>query len=140
MSDYGKSSVSMVDAFLLASAMESNAKKQVLTMSAPPYAQTGEFQLFLKNVEANVEENLGYMFIVLDKHLYRPGDKVSGKIYFELYIPSESTQVNVKFEGRETVPESCFKALGQKYGAEMSASYKEKLKQERSRKSMRQSQ
>jgi hypothetical protein len=35
-----------------------------------------------------VNEKIGYMFMVLEKDWYRPGEKVSGKIFFELFMHS----------------------------------------------------
>jgi hypothetical protein len=44
-----------------------------------------EFQNFIDSNNAMIQANEGYMFIVLDKDYYHPGEMVHGSIFFELY-------------------------------------------------------
>jgi hypothetical protein len=44
------------------------------------------------------------MFIVLDKEWYRPGDRVEGRVYFELFTHSYQTELSIRLEGKEQFP------------------------------------
>lgn len=52
-----------------------------------------------------IQANEGYMFIVLDKDYYLPGEMVNGSVFFELYNISLQTNLMIKFEGYELVSE-----------------------------------
>ena len=44
------------------------------------------------------------MFMILDKEWYRPGERVSGKIFFELFVHSYQTDLVIRLEGKEQFP------------------------------------
>lgn len=88
-----KSEMSMVDAFLMSSAVKENAKNHVYKV--PSYAveqskKSGissivetqrsalimgsqEFRIMSKEFKPNHSENLGYMMVLCDKEWYTPG-------------------------------------------------------------------
>ena len=44
-----------------------------------------DFKYFIDKVQPTVNKDVGYMFIVLDRENYSPGDTVNGTVYFELF-------------------------------------------------------
>ena len=49
--------------------------------------------------EPTKSENVGYMFIVLDREWYLPGQTVEGRVFFDLFIPSLQNKLMLKLEG-----------------------------------------
>jgi hypothetical protein len=78
---------SMMDNMLLASALNSDVKKQSLMATIPDYVCSPQFAEFVKKVNAGINDNMGYMFLVLDKEWYRPGELVEGIILMDFFLP-----------------------------------------------------
>ncbi len=78
---------SMLDGLLMASALNSDVKRQTMLATIPEYVMTTQFVEFVKKVNAGINENLGYMFLVLDKDWYRPGELVEGIIFMDFFLP-----------------------------------------------------
>lgn len=64
-----------------------------------------------------IQANEGYMFIVLDKDYYLPGEMVNGSVFFELYNISLQTNLMIKFEGYELVSERLERKIRQSENA-----------------------
>lgn len=47
---------------------------------------------------------MGYMFIIIDKEVYFPGDEVKGSVFFELFNISFQNRLIIEFKGVEIVP------------------------------------
>ncbi len=51
-----------------------------------------------------VNKDVGYMFILLDRDAYAPGETVYGSVYFELFRIGYQTKMIIQFEGSESLP------------------------------------
>ena len=47
---------------------------------------------------------MGYMFIIVDKEVYYPGDEIKGSVFFELFNISFQNRLWIEFKGVEIVP------------------------------------
>ena len=123
-----KSQMSLVDAFLMSSAVKDKARN--LVCKVPSYAAgaikaqqnnneleshvdastammavgTQEFLEMCTEFSPSHSDNVGYMFIVLDKEWYLPGQTVEGRVFFDLFIPCFQNKLMLKLEGNETFP------------------------------------
>ncbi len=52
----------------------------------------------------SMNDNVGYMFVVVDRDWYWPGQVVEGKIFFETFLPCFQNKLMIKFEGVESFP------------------------------------
>ena len=77
--------VSMLDGFLMGSLVASKERREALEKELPEYSEEPSFQKFLTEVNAAESPKMGYMFIVLDKKFYHPGEVVSGAIFLESF-------------------------------------------------------
>jgi hypothetical protein len=66
-----RSQLSIVDGLLLSSVVKEKVKN--LISPVPEYINSPEFEDFKIKFEPYINENVGYMFVVLDKEWYRPG-------------------------------------------------------------------
>src|SRR5688572_5537551 len=103
-----QSSVSMLDGLLMSSALNSQVKKQTLLSKIPDYVGTPLFTEFLKKVDASLNDNVGYMFCVLNKEQYRPGELIEGRIFLDCFIPSFQNKLMIKLEAAELFPQKHF--------------------------------
>lgn len=51
-------------------------------IALPSYFNTDDFISFLDLVKPTINSSTGYMFILLDKDVYAPGEMVKGSIFF----------------------------------------------------------
>jgi hypothetical protein len=51
-----------------------------------------------------VNENVGYMFVVLDQDTYQPGDTIEGRLFFEVFMPCFQNRIMLKLEAVEQFP------------------------------------
>ena len=58
-----------------------------------------------------VNTNTGYMFILLEKDEYMPGEIIKGSVFFEFFHLSFQTHLKLKFEGVEIVPAKLVKQI-----------------------------
>jgi hypothetical protein len=63
-----------------------------------------EFKDFIDVMQPMVNKDVGYMFILLDRDNYAPGDTVKGSLFFELFRIGYQTKVIIQFEGSELLP------------------------------------
>ena len=113
--------MSMVDAMLMSSAVKDHAKNQPFKLpsyavggttsevSLKPVAVTATtttttFKAMCDEFKAQTNNNVGCMFIVLDKDWYQPGSTVEGRVFFDLFMPCFQNRVMLKLEGIETMP------------------------------------
>jgi len=80
-----KTQMSLVDAFLMSSAIKEQARNQLAKV--PSYIGRAAFKALCDEYRAIVNENVGYMFLVLDRELYSPGQTVTGHLFFEVFMP-----------------------------------------------------
>ena len=88
---------SLLDSELLASAQNQNLQRQ--TYGLPYYVTDSDFKNFIDMVQPMVNKDVGYMFIVLDKETYSPGETVHGSLFFELFRIGYQTKLIIQFEG-----------------------------------------
>lgn len=69
------------------------------------------FRSMCHKFNPTVNENVGYMFVVLDKDLYHPGDTLEGRLFFEVFLPCFQNRLMFKLECVETFP----KALSEQF-------------------------
>jgi hypothetical protein len=79
-----------------------------LLSSIPDYVGTPHFIEFLKLVEATLNENVGYMFVILNKDEFKPGEEIEGRIFLDFFIPCFQTKLMLKLESLEIFPEAKF--------------------------------
>lgn len=79
-------SLSLVDNMLMSSAVKDKARN--LITQIPDIVGTKVYNDFCQQFSVNSSENVGYMFLILDKEWYRPGQIVEGRVFLELFIPS----------------------------------------------------
>jgi hypothetical protein len=53
----------------------------------------------------SMNDNVGYMFMIVDKEWYWPGQVVEGRIFFETFLPCFQNKLMLKFEGVESFPQ-----------------------------------
>ena len=97
--------MSLVDAFLMSSAIKEQARNQ--PSKVPSYITAGgraAFKALCDDYRAVVNENVGYMFLVLDRELYSPGQTITGHIFFEVFMPCFQNRLVLTFEGEESFP------------------------------------
>ena len=58
-----------------------------------------------------VNTNIGYMFILLEKDEYMPGEIIRGSVFFEFFQLSFQTNLKLKFEGIEIIPSNLVKQI-----------------------------
>ena len=51
-----------------------------------------------------MNENVGYMFVVLDQDTYQPGDTIEGRLFFEVFMPCFQNRIMLKLEAVEQFP------------------------------------
>lgn len=83
------------------------------TFGIPNYFNTPQFKEFLQVNDACHNEGTGYMFIRLDKEdsFYRSGETVKGTLFFELFHNSVQSELFIKFEGLQQVPQHIKKKI-----------------------------
>jgi hypothetical protein len=77
--------VSMLDGFLMESLVASREKKEAMEKEIPDYSEEPSFKKFLFDIHAVESPKMGYMFIVLDKDFYHPGETITGCVVLESY-------------------------------------------------------
>ena len=65
---------------------------------------TEAFRSLCHRFNPTLNENVGYMFVVLDQDAYQPGEVIQGRLYFEVFMPCFQNRLMVKFEGVEQFP------------------------------------
>ena len=63
-----------------------------------------DFKNFIDIMQPMVNKDVGYMFILLDRDHYAPGDIVKGSVFFEMFRIGYQTKLIVQFEGSELLP------------------------------------
>lgn len=63
-----------------------------------------DFKDFIDVMQPMVNKDVGYMFILLDKEHYAPGETVKGSVFFELFRIGYQTKVIIQMEGSEVLP------------------------------------
>lgn len=96
--------VSMLDGFLMGSLVASREKKEAMEKELPEYSEEATFQKFLTDVNAAESPKMGYMFIILDKQFYHPGETVSGAIFLESYRIFLQNRLACEVYREETFP------------------------------------
>jgi hypothetical protein len=96
--------VSMLDGFLMESVVASREKKEAMEKEIPDYSEEPTFKKFLFDVEAVESQAMGYMFIVLDKEVYHPGEEVTGVIFLESYRIFMQNKLAVQVYKQDTFP------------------------------------
>jgi hypothetical protein len=56
-------------------------------------------------VQPTVNKDVGYMFIMVDKEQYSPGQTVFGSVFFELFRIGYQTNLILRVEGQEILPQ-----------------------------------
>lgn len=98
----GRTNLSIIDGILMSSVVKERAK--TLTHVLPEYVNSEAYQHLCKKYQASVNENIGYIFMILDKDCYKPGEIIEGRLYLEFFMPSFQTKLSIMLEGRETIP------------------------------------
>lgn len=69
----------------------------------PNYLENDDFLDFLDDNLAKVYKDEGFIFILLDKEYYLPGEILKGSIFFQLFNIGMQTELMLKLEGCEIV-------------------------------------
>lgn len=77
----------------------------------PNYVNNIDFKNFIDEVQPTVNANFGYMFILLEKNEYVPGQIIKGSVFFELFHISFQTKLMLKFDGIEIIPKRMVKKV-----------------------------
>ena len=96
--------VSMLDGFLMESLVASRERKEALEKEIPDYSEEESFKKFLFESGAVESPKMGYMFMVLDKDCYHPGEEVTGAVFLESYRIFMQNKLACQVFKQETFP------------------------------------